>query len=126
MKWIKYKVLQCTVGDTTVLLNKKLGYSDENIAIAEAEAYNGYEIIEDSQTFDKEPLSVELGGTGAKTAAVARQNIGAMPSKIDGVSEPMLIITDAKGNVIASRTFNGDLTINGTVTATKVVGAVYM
>lgn len=51
--------------------------------------------------------------------------IGALPSKISGVTEPMLIITDAEGNVVASKTFNGDLTINGTLTATKVVGAVY-
>lgn len=71
-------------------------------------------------------VPVESGGTGAATAAEARENLGAMASKIDGVTEPMLIITDAEGNVIASRTFNGDLTINGTVTATKVVGAVYM
>ena len=45
--------------------------------------------------------------------------------KISGVTQPMLIITDAEGNIIASRTFSGDLTIHGTITATKVVGAVY-
>jgi hypothetical protein len=71
-------------------------------------------------------VPVESGGTGAETAAGARSNIGAMASKIDGITEPMLIITDAEGNIIASRTFSGDLTINGTVTATKIVGAVYM
>lgn len=71
-------------------------------------------------------VPIESGGTGADTAADARANLGAMANKIDGVTQPMLIITDAEGNVIASQTFNGDLTINGTVTATKVVGAVYM
>lgn len=46
--------------------------------------------------------------------------------KIAGVTEPMLLITDAEGNIVASKTFSGDLTISGTVTAAKVVGAVYI
>lgn len=45
--------------------------------------------------------------------------------KMAGVASPMLLITDAAGNIVASKTFNGDLTINGTITASKVVGAVY-
>lgn len=45
--------------------------------------------------------------------------------KISGVSTQMLLITDAAGNIVASKTFSGDLTINGTITATKVIGAVY-
>lgn len=45
--------------------------------------------------------------------------------KISGVTSPMLLITDAAGNIVASKTFDGDLTINGTITASKVVGAVY-
>ena len=45
--------------------------------------------------------------------------------KINGVTQPMLLITDSSGNIIASRTFGGDITINGTITANKVVGAVY-
>lgn len=45
--------------------------------------------------------------------------------KIKGVAEPTLLITDAAGNVVASKTFAGNLTINGTITAAKVVGAVY-
>ena len=44
---------------------------------------------------------------------------------IRGVTQPMLLITDSSGNIIASRTFKGDITINGTITANKVVGAVY-
>lgn len=46
--------------------------------------------------------------------------------KVAGVTEPMLLITDAQGNIIASKTFSGDLTISGTITAAKVVGAVYV
>ena len=44
---------------------------------------------------------------------------------ISGVTQPMLLITDSSGNIIARRTFEGDITINGTITANKVVGAVY-
>lgn len=45
--------------------------------------------------------------------------------KISGVTEPMLLITDAQGNIIAAKTFTGDLVISGTLTASKIVGAVY-
>lgn len=45
--------------------------------------------------------------------------------KISGVTKPMLLITDADGNIIAATEFTGDLTINGTLTAAKIVGAVY-
>lgn len=57
MKWIKYQIVQCTIGEEDVLLEKKVGYSEENLAIAEEEAYNGeYEIVEDDK---KEPIPVE-------------------------------------------------------------------
>lgn len=46
--------------------------------------------------------------------------------KISGVKAPMLLITDAEGNIIAATEFTGDLTINGTLTAAKIVGAVYV
>ncbi len=45
--------------------------------------------------------------------------------KISGVKEPMLLVTDAEGNIIAAKTLTADLTISGTVTASKIVGAVY-
>lgn len=45
--------------------------------------------------------------------------------KMKDVAEPTILITDAAGNVVASKTFTGNLTINGTITASKVVGAVY-
>lgn len=45
--------------------------------------------------------------------------------KISGVNESMLLITDAAGNIVATKTFTGDVTISGTLTASKVVGAVY-
>lgn len=57
MKWIKYQIVQCTIGEEDVLLEKKVGYSEDNLAIAEEEAYNGeYEIVEDDK---QEPIPVE-------------------------------------------------------------------
>lgn len=46
--------------------------------------------------------------------------------KVKGVTKPMLLITDAAGNIVAARAITADLIINGTLTADKVVGAVYM
>lgn len=45
--------------------------------------------------------------------------------KMSGVTTPMLLITDSSGNIIASKKITADLTISGTLTASKVVGAVY-
>ena len=61
MKWIKYQIVQCTIGEETILINKKVGYTEENLAIAQTEAHNGYEIIEDEESFDKEPVLASLG-----------------------------------------------------------------
>lgn len=48
-----------------------------------------------------------------------------LPKKLPGVNQPMLLITDKNGNIIAARAIDADLTINGTLTADKVIGAVY-
>lgn len=45
--------------------------------------------------------------------------------KIAGVDKPMLLITDAQGNIVAATEITADLTIIGTLTASKIVGAVY-
>ena len=45
--------------------------------------------------------------------------------KISGIKEPMLLVTDAEGNIVAAKTLTADLTISGTLTASKIVGAVY-
>lgn len=45
--------------------------------------------------------------------------------KISGVTKPMLLITDAQGNIVAATEITADLTITGTLTASKIVGAVY-
>ena len=79
MQWIKYQILQSVIGEESILVNKKVGYNEENLAIAEREAYDGYEIIDDEQSFEKEPMAIEFGGTGAKTAVDALSKLGAMP-----------------------------------------------
>ncbi len=80
MKWIKYQVVQDTNGEEVILLTKKIGHSEANLAIAQVEAYNGeYTIEEDSKSFDEKPLAIEFGGTDAKTAAEALNKLGAMP-----------------------------------------------
>lgn len=80
------------------------------------------------------PVTSVNGKTGAVTlsasdvnAAAANHTHGNITTNgaISGVTQPMLLITDSSGNIIASRTFKGNITINGTITANKVVGAVY-
>lgn len=94
MLWICYKIV-CGKSESgeDILLDKKIGYSAENLVIAEAEAYNGkYTTEEDSDSFDKEPLGIEFGGTNAKTAKEACKNIGAVlaPENTDLVTEGYL------------------------------------
>lgn len=45
--------------------------------------------------------------------------------KITGATGQALVHTDDEGKVVASNTLNADLTVNGAIVATKVIGAVY-
>lgn len=49
-----------------------------------------------------------------------------LPKKLEGVKQPMLLITDKNGNIIAAKALDADFTVNGTLKADKVIGAVYM
>ena len=69
-------------------------------------------------------IELSASSVGAAATSHSHGNITAS-GKINGVTKPMLLITDSSGNIIARRTFEGDITINGTITANKVVGAVY-
>lgn len=81
MKWIKYKIVCNTVGEEVILLDKKVGYSEINLSIAKEEAYNNeYTIEDDTETYDKEPLEIKYGGTGANNAKDACKNIEAVPT----------------------------------------------
>lgn len=76
-KWLKYQIV-CNA-DKNILLDKKIEYTEANIVIAQNEAYEGvFTIEEDDKVLEKEPLSVELGGTGAKVGTEACKNIGAV------------------------------------------------
>lgn len=76
MTWIEYDyVCNEKLGIT---LHKKVEYNEANIVIAKSEACNGeYTIVEDEEVVAKEPLAVELGGTGATTPSAARAKLGA-------------------------------------------------
>ena len=79
MKWIKYKIVCNTVGEEVILLDKKVGYSEINLSIAKEEAYNNeYTIEDDTETYNKEPLEIKYGGTGANNAKDACKNIEAV------------------------------------------------
>lgn len=74
MKWIKYQIFCNDVESIT--LNKKIGYSEENLLIAQREAVNGeYTIEEDEKSYDNEPIPIEQGGTSAKTLEDAQRNL---------------------------------------------------
>ena len=73
----------------------------------------------------KRPCKSEVEVVERQTFDTHTHGIITRDGKIKNVAAPMLLITDAAGNVVASKTFSGDLTISGTITATKIVGAVY-
>lgn len=77
MRWIKYQIV-CGKDENNenILLTKKVGYSEANLAIAATEAYDGYTVEEDEKSFEKEPLAIELGGTNAKTSVDACRELG--------------------------------------------------
>ena len=85
MKWINYQYvcnkLNEETGGEVILLEKRIGYNQENLAVARKEAYNGnYVIEEDEESYEKEPLPIEFGGTGAKTPEEARAKLGILLS----------------------------------------------
>lgn len=45
--------------------------------------------------------------------------------KVAGATGQALVHTDDEGKVVATNELNADLTINGAIVATKVIGAVY-
>jgi len=45
--------------------------------------------------------------------------------KMSGVSAQKMLRTTPDGTIVADNTLDGDMTINGTLKATRIVGAVY-
>lgn len=70
MKWIKYKIV-CNVADN-ILLEKRIGYSAANLAIAQAEAYNGqYTVEEDAtQNFAEEQFKLDAQAVSSSTVTI--------------------------------------------------------
>jgi hypothetical protein len=68
MKWIKYQIV-CNE-EEQILIDKKIGYSEANLAIARSEAYNGeYTIEEDATTIDNDtkfPNDINMQGNRIK------------------------------------------------------------
>ena len=58
MKWIKYKIVQNVIDGENIYLEKKVGYNEANLAIAETEAYNAEYTIEEDNA--EEPNIVTL------------------------------------------------------------------
>ena len=85
MKWIKYKIVSNTINIGTekepiykdILITKKISYCEENLEIAQAEAYEGkYSIVEDDMNFEKKPIRIEDGGTNATSVEGILSNLG--------------------------------------------------
>ena len=75
MRWIEYEYF-CNESKG-ITFQKKVEYNEANLAIAQQEAVNGdYNITEDDEVIETQPLAIELGGTGAKTASEAREKLG--------------------------------------------------
>ncbi len=75
MKWIKYRIVQSTPGGQNVFANKKIGYNQDNLAIAQAEAYDGYTIEDDNTPEPKSGtedwvFTLEDGSTVTKVVCV--------------------------------------------------------
>lgn len=86
MQWIEYDYV-CNAGKG-INLHKKVEYNEANLAIAKKEAIGGnYTITDDGVEIPVKPLPIELGGTNAKTAAEARDNLGVTPSNIGAISK---------------------------------------
>lgn len=45
--------------------------------------------------------------------------------KMKSISSVKLVHTEASGAIVASNTINADVTVKGTLTADKIIGAVY-
>lgn len=82
MKWIKYQIICNEINEEVILLNKKLGYSEDNLAIAEKEAYNGeYTVVEDDLPVPSAPPSyIPVEQIGVKNGVASLDGAGKVPS----------------------------------------------
>ena len=65
MKWIKYQILQSSVGGESLSIIKKIEYNETNLVIAQNEAIGGnYTIEEDSSQISSDGVLVWSGSSG--------------------------------------------------------------
>lgn len=128
MKWIKYKILQCIVDELPVFIEKKVGHSEENLTIAQSEAYNKeYTIEEDSEeTFEAPFFKTGLGkllcDSGNESTSIFTDDVVEIPGIQDYtifgvyihnmVADGMLICTKA-GSGVRSDTISGCAYLKG-------------
>lgn len=76
MVWIKYRIVQSLKDGEPIFANKKIAYKLSNLEIAQAEAYDGYEIVDDGESSEEvKALPIYLGGTGSINEIGARRNL---------------------------------------------------
>lgn len=117
MTWIEYDYI-CNE-NLGITLHKKVEYNEANLAIAQQEAIDGnYALTEDEETAGIQPMSIELGGTNAKTAAQALANLGGAP-KDTGIQ----LYTHSSGALTGTGTHGKfKATSSGTISSIKVNG----
>ena len=90
MKWIKYEYVCGTDTDgAEILAKKRVGYSESNLAIAEAEAYNGEYTIEDDGT--------EVSN---ETKVPGDMNMQGLPISVSRLMIKMLLHLVKQGNLL--------------------------
>lgn len=145
MKWITYQIAQSTVGEEDILITKKVGYSEANLAIAEAEAYDGYTIEDDEKAFstttefpgDADMTGHKIKNLGEPTDDSDAATLGKTKELISSVENDVAVIDYAVGSpsknllnhTAKTETVNGvNITVNadgsitfaGTFTGTDV------
>ena len=87
MRWIKYQIVQSENDEGFVLVDKKIGYSEENLAIAESEAYGDVTIVNDSKVVVSNKVLDKTGfASGMHTEAGWRSMTSGYMTKADNTS----------------------------------------
>lgn len=127
MKWITYQIVQSTVGEEDILITKKVGYSEANLAIAEAEAYNGYTIEDDEKAFstttefpgDADMTGHKIKNLGEPTDDSDAATLGKTKELISPVKNDVAVIDYAVGSP-SKNLFNANGEINSIYSGTII------
>lgn len=112
MKWIKYQIVQSTVGNENVFATKKVGYSDANLAIAQGEAYNGqYEIIEDLKPAPPQGIVPTNLSDAVNNESSVNDGVAATPKAVKQAYDKACNHSQSAGTIMAG-TFAGQVIAN--------------